>query len=401
MRFNLICLLGFTVFLCGCTQPDLVASFEYKIGDPLREISPLANQDGSQQTQIAIFDKTVRKIHQFDLQSSKHVRTLSVVAPASDHSLLYEQTGNYVIDLTGQHLTIFDNQGGAQRDPVTFLGKPVSTSFRPSTGFLVVYDDLGSVAVLKINNVGKISASWVGGSVVSGNDSSIASGDINDLGQLILGLSDNSIAIVDLNTTLSQQQWVLTRFSTTLDQISWLAPVRGNSDQILVKDKNKISLVSLSQQNILDSVDVSSNKIIKYSRAIDPHIVTRLEAETRIFYVDQSQIHMKSRFNLDYERMLTSYLNLSSDTWKFVDGKVINHFFEPTDSNESRRMTHYRFSDLLAQGGQKIPDNAQVELTEDYIFALYPSELGYAIVYDSNSRPIHKFEAFNVKYITP
>lgn len=71
----------------------------------------------------------------------------------------------------------------------------------PLRVILVTYDDGSSVAMLKLDANGNVTAKWSGGPVLdngTGTPPSISAGDVDDAGQLILGLSDNSIAVVNL-----------------------------------------------------------------------------------------------------------------------------------------------------------------------------------------------------------
>src|SRR6185503_16676421 len=109
---------------------------------------------------------------------------------------------------------------------------PKSASYQASRGYLVVYDDLHAVGIFKLNPLGAVISYWMSGPVVTG-DVTISSGDLDDEGKLVLGLSDNSIMVVDVEQSLTQQNYVsVNQFATGLTDLQWIAPIHDDPAQV-------------------------------------------------------------------------------------------------------------------------------------------------------------------------
>src|SRR5262249_11409495 len=152
--------------------------------------------DGEQNDKVVFFDETTRRIHQFDMQHMTHDRSLSVDSPGAKHYVLFHQQGNYIVDLTDKHLTVFGANTTAH-DPIHFEGKPVSAAFSPELGYLVIYDDLQSVGVIKLSADGQVAGAHVFGSELA-DGVSISAGEILPDGHLALAMTEGSVYLVDL-----------------------------------------------------------------------------------------------------------------------------------------------------------------------------------------------------------
>jgi hypothetical protein len=379
-------LLG-TFFLSGCEfsmHHDFAS--ENGIGESLKSISALTTREGVDQSSIAIFDKTTKRIDQFDVSTMTLQRSMPVSNVNLPHYLLYDQGGNYVIDLSEKNLTVFNSASTATRDPLTFQGKPRTAAFRSSTGHLIVYDDLGTVGLLKVDPSGQVTGRTVLGSTVVGN-LSIQSGDITSDGRLVVALGDGSIAVINIDQTIALHHWVLDSslasnpFATGMTNISWVASLASNADQVLVRARGKIALISLANQAILSTKVIGNSQVImKYGKTPDPHLLYQDSAQqTAIVYAQGSQVLSKSVF-FDWHNLLTSRLNLAQDSWTYLDagGETLNNSDDLNVYRIGRKLRRVRFSDLLAVQSLAIVDNVQTEMTEAMIFSLYPSELGYA-----------------------
>jgi hypothetical protein len=401
MRFSYLFFILFAALISACTpeMKDGTSTDQNNIGEKLQDVSSLTTEDGQSQSQVAIYDQTVARIHQFDLHSLTLIRSLPVDNPSADHYVLYHQAGNYVVDLSMQNLTLYDYQGMAEHSLLNFAGKPKSAAFKPNLGLLVVYDDLNSVGILKINQFGRAEKSWVGGTLVTGT-ASIAAGDINEAGQLILAMSDNSITVVDLDQTMSSRKWIVTEtFPTNLSKITWLAPVRGSTDLILVVSDQTLSLLSLSSQTIVSSFSLSSYKQLAYSKSIDPHIILKRNNEVVVAYVSGNSITTRSVYqHTGY--VAKSRLDLIQDSWIMVGINNESWIWGKSDAEKyNRTVKSWRFSDLLAQYSFNLRDNSVLEIADKSLLSLFPSKLGYAVYYNMSSGTTQELKGFNIPYI--
>ncbi|WP_413288647.1 hypothetical protein [Bdellovibrio sp. HCB337] len=402
-----LCLI-FTSGLVAC-GPGLSHDSEdnYNIGNPTKSVASLNTPDEGESQSLVLFDKTVRRIHHFDVTNMKHIRSFGVRNPQDDHFVLYGNNGNYIIDLSLKELTIFDKFDQAQHSPIKFQGTPRSAAFLPSKGLVVIYDDLMSVGMMKLGNTGTVLNKWVGGASVAGF-STISAGDLNADGKLILGLNNGSIVVVnDLEKCMDDKSWGnLDPFITGLGDIKWLAPLPQQPNQILVRTQSQIVLLDIVARTQLASYPYSSgDRVMKLSKFNDPHVIIQSGNKIRVIYAENSQI--KERVYIPQTQahevyyILSSNLDLAKDSWSFVDStEPIQYFFNDVNATQKeRRFARYRFSDFLSEENEKVANNTQVELGQGFIFSLYPSELGYAVRMDVDSKKKSELKLFNLKYI--
>jgi hypothetical protein len=402
--FSCVLILVFAAGLGACTKVSSTDhSDDYNIGNKPTAVSSLSVAGGNAPENVVIFDKTVRRIHQFDLTTMHFLRSFEVRHPELDHYVLYGQQGNYIVDFSLKGLTIFNRYNQANHQPIRLFGNPKSVAFNPDTGILIVYDDLSAVGILKLNAFGDVLSSWVGGAIVSGTQS-IAAGDLNSAGQLILALSDASVVTIDVDQTLAQKRWVFTRFTTTLADIRWVAPLPQSPQQILVRAATKLALIDVGTQSVLSTYDLNDD-VVKVSKFNDPHVLLRDGAMLKIAYAESSQIQVKTLYmntpDASLNSVLSTNLDLAHDFWSFVDTKktYVGVFNDLDEARSQRRFRRYQFSSLVVLQEKPVADEAQVDIAQEFIFCLFPSPLGYAVRYDINSDATVEAKLFNKDYI--
>lgn len=386
MRSKILVLgLGF-VFAVSCAPgaKSTTAEDENNVGHKLESVTGLRSVDGLQAQTVTLFDPTIKKIHQFDLSNMTWIKTVPVLIPSEKHYVLDAGDSNYIVDLSLKHLSIFSGNSEPLHNPVRFQGTPKSAAFRPDLGWLVIYDDLQSVGVLQLSPTGELQQSYVFGSIVDG-DRSIVAGDLQDSGELILALSDSSVAVVNLQASLAAQpkSWVADIHTTTLKKINWLAPIPNHAGRILMKTADQVLLYDLGTKVVVQSLAVDSEDVIKLSKSFDPHVVvTEGSRSMKLIYSDGNNLLTRS-FDLkdSVHSILSSDLDLRNDNWTYVFLK--NHtgfswFNDINQETDGRQLVRFRLSDKLALQNKAIDDKAQIRLSPNFVFALYPSVLGYA-----------------------
>lgn len=395
--YFLITALILNLALTACTVgPE--QSQDHIIGNTIDNISSLAPAETESVRNLIIYDKTVHKIHQFNLDKMQLLKSYPVQNPDSEHFVLADNQGRYAIDLHKKGFSIFSmSSDGILHDPIQMQGTPRSAAFRPGLGYLIVYDDLGTVGVLKLTEDGGIIKKTIlGNELLDGF--SISAGDLNENGQLILALSDSSIAIVDLEQTLNDEKWAFTRFNTTLRQINWVAPVPGQASQVLLRDRDGLTLMDLVTKTVLDQ-NANTGTTLKVSKNRDPHVIQKSGSATIMTYVDQGLLKTKTLYR-QRDNILTSFLDVSKSKWFVVDfNKVGPGFAKDADDVEGREFKYYRTTDMLVVSTKDLPSKAKLQLADDFIFALFPSELGYAARYSLQGDQKSELKYFNVKHI--
>ncbi len=405
MLSKLILLALAATLFSACSPKPVDKNEDYIIGQKVKDVSSLTSDQGTAQTQIAIYDKTVDRIHQFNLSEVKLERSLAPAKPGGEHAILYHQSGNYVIDIAGKYVGVYNRDGQLFPQSGMFYGKPKSVAFRPTTGYLVTYDDGASVAMLKLDADGNVAAKWSGGPVLddgSGHPPSISAGDVNDSGQLILGLSNNAIAIVDLDASMNAHTWQFTTFATTLNDIKWLAPVNGSPNQIFVRSLGRISLFDLTTHTELDFKLIDENTYkVKTSKNYDPHVMLIDSHNVTIYYVKNS--HFESRVNPTLPNsLLSSRLSLANDTLTWVNSQY-SYWFEvdkPNEYKETRTLKRWRVSDMWSNSEWvPMPNEAELEITPTHVFELFPAKYGLAYFYNINDGSKVRLEKFNNPWV--
>lgn len=388
------------VALSACTPSLTVNPDENNIGEVLGTVTALIAPGGAETNEVAIFDETTRKIHRFDLAAMTHKNSLSVVNPGEKHYVIGDSQGRFVVDLTLKHLTIFDRDGCAQNDPIKMFGKPRSAAFREALGLLVVYDDLMNVGIVKMNALGQVEKTWVGGPVIE--DATIAAGDVDEAGRLVLVMNDGVVVIVDVEQTIAQDKWVFSKFPSTLTELNWLAPLKGDGGRrVLVRSRSTIAIIDLVDQNVAAQLGVSDETAVKLSKSGDPHIVLQgANSEIRLVYAESAALKSRTLFK-QTPYLMSSHLDVAGDTWTSVETT-----YQPTllwndvnEYREARALKKYRLSDLRALQYKAVVGKAQIRLATSYVFALFPSELGYAVRYNIMDEGTSELRAFNLNYL--
>ncbi len=227
----------------------------------------------------------------------------------------------------------------------------------------------------------------------------IATGDLLEDGNLVLGLSDQSIAEIDVTQSLAQDKWVSQIQSTGLTEIVWIAPVPTKPRLLFIKSKLQVSLYDLDSKSVISSIAITGS-IEKYSKVFDPHILERIDSRTlKLIYTDGLTI--KTRLmSRQYKTILSSDLDLGKNTWTLVEANYYS--FDPQINNTNiykykREIVRYRVSDMVALQSKYVPDRAEVKLANDYFFCLFPSDLGFATRNSVLTDSVSTIKNFNVK----
>jgi hypothetical protein len=385
MDFSKLLIAIFCLSLAACTASEPSnTDEEHNIGQKLQPVSTMTKQNGQSKNSVLIFDETIRQVHRFDVDTAQHVSTVAVANANLPHTLMTTDDGAYFVDFYDKKLTIYNSAGQIVDDTINFVGLPRSAAFRPDLGFIAVYDSLMNVIVVKIDSTGHITKSWVGGSIVSGNDS-ISAGDINDDGKLVLALSNDKIAVADINSTLNSQSWQATTFPSGISGVNFVAPLPNN--KMMIRSNTKIAVVDLGSQSVTSQFDATDYKTEKLSKLVSPHVILRKNEAVTLVSANGGSIETKTLSNQP-RRILYSQLDVPANIWSFVDVNVswnVNYDFwtgriynQLDEVRTSRTVKRYRHTDLAALASKGAPDAAQLVLSKEYLFALQPSELGFA-----------------------
>lgn len=374
---------------------------DFVIGQKLTETSA-----ASDQSQVVLFDKTVRIIHEFDLSGLRVLRSMPVRNPQQPHSVLFEQGSGLIADFSDGHMTLFDRASVRTEDPVLMVGKAISYAINPTMNRLVVYDDMSTIGLIQYSATGSVVNTFVGGpSFEVGTDSTVTAGDLLDNGQLALALSNGKIALVDFAATLGAQAWQSTLITTTLttSKIKWVAPIHGVNDRIFVLTDGAAALVSLVDGSIIAKRDLAASEKVKVmSKATDGHLVLQTTAGLILVYSNAGGNAVLSKsLNIRTDRVFNSRYSSTEDAWSFIDSRDEWSWTYNAQEGETkdRHLRRYQVSSMRAVTNMPLPDTAQLDISQRYVFALYPSELGKGERLGITDGSSNVIRGFNAPYI--
>jgi hypothetical protein len=326
---------------------------------------------------------------------------------------LASNDSSFFVDLSRSSLSIYNYNGFAQKDVLRLIGTPISSAYNPTTRHLVVYDELNSVHLLKISSTGALKSQWTGGPIVNDNNSILA-GDITESGDLVLSLTNGEIAIVDIDQSIQDRQWSFSLDSSLPHQdIKWISAVANNT--ILYQNKDALVLYDYVTKTILDQKNYPDKyTTAAYGKTSDPHVIYKKHLLNRflIAYVDGAEIKSKEVLNHQgAEALYQSRLDLNQNHWSFIstEGRFLE--FNQSENSEdgfldsfsiskdNRTAVSYRFSDFLVIANTELPDDTKLKRTQNHVFTLFPSKLGYAEKIDVFSSRTEVLRNFNIRYI--
>lgn len=386
---------------------------ENVIGSPVKPQSAVIKADGTYQNTMVIFDETVKVVHKFDLDTMKKQYSVPVRFPEKKHNLYYADSGQYFLDLSEGHISIYREDGSVTHDPIELVGQPVSVATNFNKNLIVIYDSLQNVGILKMSENGEVQKVLVKGGLVN-SGGTILCGDLLENGHLILAVREPSAAsdklvLIDLDKSLEIQNWSIQKVITTnLTGTSWIARIPGQSFKVMYRALGEIGIYDLG----LDSnskISFSGEYLLKYSKLPTPHILVQRSVSSNgtinqylvAVYPDGGELKQRQLVK-KADGILESYLDLDKDSWRIVE--IRNSYVDVTwdlnfRRNEDRKMKSYRFSDLMAVGLVQMPKDTKIQLSDKYAFALYPSELGYATRTSVKGDEVVEAKGFNIQHM--
>ena len=256
----------------------------------------------------------------------------------------------------------------------------------------------------------------------------IQAGDIAGNGKLVLSIRGNSdpvtatikdyIVAIDIEKTIDDANTQKTlvfdpadKTAMTLTEMSWIAPVPGSPNLIMIRSSGKINLMDLTTKAI-SSLPTDEWVVEKYSKIKDPHIIFRKSydfyatvngnVERRMFYVDGGVLKTKVQTK-NFNYILNSHLDIKKGQWNVTKANVVKEYdlynAYNNDFFQGRSFTRIRLNDLLSFIDTPIDDKATVEIASDFIFSLFPSEMGKATTTEIESSQTKTISNFNIKYM--
>jgi hypothetical protein len=397
----------FMLPLLGCSNTMFSGQADSNIiGSSLESISQGYGENGEAQTDLIIFDETTRRIHHFDTSTMTLKNSTPAEIPNGQHFIFYFKTQDYIFDLSESHLSILSASRQLIPHSLKFHGLPVSVAAQEQKGLFVLYDDLKSTAILKLDNSGKVSSSWTGGPLL-GNGESILAGDLNSDGKLVLSLTGGIIAIVDVEQTLLQQQWVFTQFTPSIGNINWLAPIANEPNLFLMRSATDLDLINIATTTLIDHLSLLNYTVRQLSKTASPHLVANNGSnQLNLIYVQSNAIQLKNIVGYLPEKLLYSGLDSTQSQWTYVEATAYSgdyyyeYYYNNVDYDKrNRKLKKVRLSDMLVVQSLNLADQTQVRLLRDSVFSLYPSQMGFAHLFELGTANEKEIKYFNMNFL--
>ena len=342
---------------------------------------------GLDQDQIMSVDKFSKKLNIFRLNPFRLERFMSIDLINEKTKISSGRKGDFIFVINEEEYAIIGKDGAVKTNPVELAGNIVGSSYHSNENIFVVYDDLGSVGLLKLSDIGEVDEHWVGEPFLK-STARIESVTALRSGKLLFVLSSGDFALVDTVASIANKKWTYTEFSLKAGgddeskiRVQWVAETVEKDNVLLV----------LSQNNSLVTYDMTTQTVIDEMQINEPTYIGA-------FYQDVP--HVLSISNDDAnEKMLFCHTVLADGTifsQPVISGSRMSHISQSYLSTESGELTfienviegkgqelskyaisRYRIEDSLAVFSRPITLSGKVAVTPSYIFLQYNSPLGY------------------------
>lgn len=363
------------------------------IGQKLEDITPLFNGYGIASKTLFLVDEPTQRILEIDLEQYKVINALTLLKPENPHTLVSSYTGLYVLDFSTKHLQIIRAGGSRDDRPFPFQGTPVAAAFNPVKGILAMHDDLQSIGLLMLSEIGVVIKSWLGGPLIDKGKSLLA-GDIDSSGRLLLAVSDQTIATVDVEGSVDAGAWKFESFATDIPDIRWLAPDSQQADKSLLLAKDAIGVADVLAKAVSEKIVLSEKKlvVIGSSKMIKPHVVTRNTQNDReeIHYISSEgklvSQELPRRANGGYS---VSYLSANAAELVIL-----------VSEGDAHRVTRWRLSDNLVVLDETVRSQGDVQLGPDILIVNKKSSLGYLQVHNLSDSSVREIKGYNFDHFS-
>lgn len=257
------------IFTLACSASP---SVEGKIGSPLEETSDFFTVDGQIRKNLHVVDTFTKRLLRFDGESLNMAAAFDIASNHVNPTVSCSVNESYCLVYSTKNLEVIKSDGTRVSKPFDFQGTPVSAAFHQGSGFLAMKDDLGSIGVLQLDAAGNIVGSWLGGPAL-GNTESIFAGEFDLNGRLIVTGTLKTIGIIDVGQSIQQKKWVMTTFTTDLENINWIAADADHPNLMLAKSEEKLAVINLVSQSITSQEEIKNLFILKSSKFEKPHII--------------------------------------------------------------------------------------------------------------------------------
>ena len=382
----------FIVGLISCSASN--GPSKGSIGSTISDEAGLYNAYGIETSTLFIVDQTTDRLLGINLSDLSIKQEIELKEKNSEHYVAMDINEKFAIDFSKKHLTIYGIDGGIYDKPFTFQGTPTSVAYNPFTRTMIMQDTLQSVGIMKLEENGAISKSWLGGPQVSSKKSVVA-GDLDKSGRLILSMSDASISVIDIDQTLEKQSWQSSEFTPGLDVLSWIGPDIQNQDLVLVASSTVIAVVNVATKTVVEQKNIASTSTVKFkSKTGRPHIFTESGGVVSLYFINATG-------GLQVESLSQTSLIGLNQSYFDRDGAHITMLFQNKSRNAifNRTVLRLRLSDALVLVEKSIETQGNTSISATKIFVNHQDPLGALELRTIDGDDVKRLEGFNFDYL--
>jgi hypothetical protein len=360
------------------------------IGSPLQQESGIFNSYGIETSKVFVVDETTDRLLGIGLSDFAIKHQFELKKKEDEHVTIMDINEKFVIDFSKKHLNIYGLDGGVYDRPFNFQGTPTSAAYNPFTRTMIIQDNLQSVGMMQLAENGSITSSWLGGPQLA-SGTSIVAGDLDKTGRLVLAMSDETMAVVDVTQSIAQQSWQQTAFSPGLGKVTWVAPDNRNPDLLLVSSSTKIAIINSATKVVVDQKTLDSSSSIRFSsKAGLGHVFTEKAGVVSLYFINsQGAIGVESLAQASLTGLKQSFLS--------ADAASITLLFEV--GYRERSVLKMRLSDALVEVEKSIDTTGETSINGSTVFVNFKDPLGALELHSLTSDDVKRLEGYNFDYL--
>lgn len=355
----------------------------------------------------------IEKDYPIPFEFDKSAGSGSVFAPDyRGPAIISGLSGDFVIAVKNKDFSIIRADGYVDTNPVRMPGEikgyafaePVAAGEKTAQrGFFAVSDTFGTLGLMQVGKNGEVEASYLAGSFLPGSDEQITAATAVPASDILL-VSTSVGKLYKLRMQASIEAQDLNFEEVTLPgamEVESFAPVRGFSDRIMVRQKDKISILDIKSMAVVEEVAIDNSlQLAAESRSGWPHMIFQ---KIQVDGASSANVQGDSRLvivmagpsgKLSMHRVLQtagnplhSHVNSKGETLTLVSGG---------NFRSDAMITRVRLKDSLILGQEAIDLSRRFAVTDQHIIDIKSSVFG-AMSRIEIGRPenVAKLEWFN------
>lgn len=354
-------------------------SEKYLIGTPIDQFNPKSfelHEEAGQQ-RFYSFDDYGRRIV-FVNPQTRSVEFSPDLGDRTDGQAWLPGAGNsHAFHIKGGRVFVVKANSPAIVEALKVSGTIRSYAAEAKEGLYAFVDEFFSIALLKVDGQGQVVSQWTGGAIIDGATNVVA-GEMIAGGKLVLLTDEQSVVVVDVESSLSTQKWVYETIPLPMQSPSWAGKIEGRGDRFLIMDRDSLDLVDLPSKSIVSTQALSSARTSKGGR--DHVYLYEPSTDKYSFYsAGTGDAIIKNEVKISGLTPQQTYLS---------DASLVL-------TTSSEQILKVRLADGLVQANEANAHKALIGISTDYAVSMFESPLGYLEILDLATGEKSVVQGFN------